>query len=112
VDFLADGLKIQKDKSGKILLSSLVIILPLIFAIVYPKIFLLALSYAGSFGAVILFGILPVAMVWAGRYYKKTQAIRLLPGGKISLILLLFFALTIIGLQVYNDVLIRMTIGT
>jgi tyrosine-specific transport protein len=104
VDFLADGLKIKKTPRGKILLCSLVIALPLVFALIYPKMFLLALSYAGSFGAVVLFGILPAAMVWSSRYYKKIKAPCMLPGGKISLILIILCSLAIIGLQIYKDI--------
>lgn len=107
VDFLADGLKIKKDNKGKVYLCILVIALPLIFALIYPKVFLLALSYAGSFGAVILFGLLPASMVWAGRYRKKIQAPRLLPGGKISIIIIIISATVVIGLQVYRDILTR-----
>lgn len=107
VDFLADGLHIKKTPQGKVLLCSLVIALPLVFALIYPKMFLAALSYAGSFGAVILFGILPAAMVWAGRYGKKTQAPCMLPGGKAALIIIILCSLAIIGMQIYKDILTR-----
>jgi tyrosine-specific transport protein len=109
VDFLADGLKIKKDPQGKGLLCFLVIALPLAFALIYPKIFLLALSYAGSFGAISLFGILPAAMVWVGRYHKKIQALRLLPGGKVPLVIIFIGAIAVIGLQIYHDILTRMS---
>jgi len=108
VDFLADGLQIKKNTQGKMLLCSLVIALPFVFALIYPKIFLLALNYAGSFGAVILFGLLPAAMVWSGRYVRKIEASRLLPGGKPALIAIVLFALSVIGLQIYNDIVTRM----
>lgn len=108
VDFLADGLQIKKTPQGKVLLCSLVIALPLVFALIYPKVFLLALSYAGSFGAVILFGILPAAMVWASRYHKKLNAPCMLPGGKISLIIIIVTSLAIIGLQIYKDIFTKL----
>lgn len=104
VDFLADGLHVKKTASGKFGLCLLVIVVPLIFALAYPKIFLIALSYAGSFGAVILFGILPAAMVWAGRYFKKIQGVQLLPGGKIALALVIATSLVVIALQIIQDV--------
>lgn len=107
VDFLADGLHIKKDARGKLILCCLVLVLPFIFALVYPKVFLMALTYAGSFGAVLLFGILPAAMVWAGRYVKNIEAPRLLPGGKAALVAVIIIALFVIGLQIYNDVLAR-----
>lgn len=82
VDFLADGLNVKKDAKGKLLLICLSLLPPLVCALIYPHIFLHALNYAGGFGAVILFGILPALMVWKGRYQMNMEGPRLLPGGK------------------------------
>lgn len=103
VDFLADGLHVKKDAKGKLLLCLLVIVLPFICALIYPKIFLTALRYAGSFGAVTLFGILPAAMVWAGRYRKNKEGARLLPGGKGALVAIIAIAVAVITLQIVQD---------
>lgn len=103
VDFLADGLQIKKTAKGKLLLCTAVALPPFLFAMTYPKIFLMALSYAGAFGAVVLFGILPAAMVWSGRYFKKLDGMRQLPGGKISLLLVILFAVSVIILQIAID---------
>ncbi|MCE5319309.1 MAG: tyrosine transporter, partial [Parachlamydia sp.] len=103
VDFLADGFHIKKDARGKALLCGLVLGLPFIFALIYPKIFLTALKYAGSFGAVTLFGLLPAAMAWMGRYRRGIKGVRVLPGGRFSLILIIAVALTVMGLQLYVD---------
>ncbi len=91
-DFLADGLKIKKNFSGKCLLAFLVCAFPLVIAISYPHLFLVALGYAGGFGSALLLGLLPIIMAWSGRYYlhleeKKRQ----LPGGKGVLLLLTLF---------------------
>jgi tyrosine-specific transport protein len=69
-DFLIDSFKIKRDKKGRIFALLLTFLPPLIFAFSYPDGFIMALSYAGIFVAVLL-GILPVMMVWSGRYYKK-----------------------------------------
>lgn len=103
VDFLADGLHIPKNARGKGLLCLLVIAFPLACALIYPKLFLLALSYAGSFGAVSLFGILPAAMVWAGRYRKKIAGEQLLPGGKLMLVAIIALSVLIMLLQIVQD---------
>lgn len=103
VDFLADGLGIKKDFKGKLLLCGLVVAIPLAFALIYPKLFLLALSYAGSFGAVSLFGILPAAMVWAGRYRQNMQGEQLVPGGKPVLAAVIAISLLIMLLQLVQD---------
>lgn len=104
VDFLADGLHIKKDAKGKLLLCLLVIVIPLLFSLSYPKIFLVALSYAGGFGAVLLFGILPASMVWAGRYRKGIEGLRLLPGGKFALLVIIALSLWVMFLQLRVDV--------
>lgn len=99
VDFLADGLSIKKTPGGKVLLASLVLGPPLLCAILYPTIFLVALNYAGGFGAVILFGILPAMMVWKGRYTLKLEGRQIVPGGKPVLIAVILFAIWIMALQ-------------
>lgn len=99
VDFLADGLNIEKTPKGKLLLCFLVLVPPLFFAIVYPQIFLSALSYAGGVGAVVLFGLLPVAMAWQGRYRKNMGGKRLVPGGKFTLIVIVAFSVIVMGIQ-------------
>lgn len=106
-DFLADGLQIKKTAVGKAILCALVLLPPLFFSLVYPRLFLLALSYAGAFGAVILFGILPAAMVWSGRYYKKLSTKELVPGGKVTLIIVVLFAFFVFGLQLVKEIGLR-----
>lgn len=99
VDFLADGLKVKKTVSGSLFLVSLVLLPPLVFSYIYPDIFLKALNYAGAFGAVILFGIIPILMVWQGRYSKGRTERPLVPGGKATLVVLGAFAIFIFLMQ-------------
>lgn len=99
VDFLADGLKIKKTVQGKLSLILLALVPPFICALLYPDIFLVALSTGGRFGAVILFGILPILMVWKGRYTQQLGLPQLLPGGKPILIALMTFSIWVILLQ-------------
>lgn len=99
VDFLADGLNINKNPQGKLILASLVLVPPFICALFYPTIFLIALNTAGGFGAVILFGILPALMVWKGRYSQNLDKPQLVPGGKPLLGLIIIFSVWIIILQ-------------
>ena len=93
VDFLSDGLKVKKTSLGKVTLITLALVPPLIFAFFHPTIFLVALNYAGGFGAVILFGILPALMVWRGRYYQGLLNKPIVPGGKPVLALIIIFAI-------------------
>lgn len=103
VDFLADGLKVGKKGGASLFLIGLVLLPPLAFAYLYPSIFLSALNYAGAFGAVILFGLVPVAMAWKGRYFEGRKGARLLPGGKPLLVAIAAFALFVFFLQLKNE---------
>jgi tyrosine-specific transport protein len=107
VDFLADGLHIKKNRNGKVIVCFLALGPPLFFSILYPKIFIEALNYAGGFGAVILFGVLPALMVWVGRYRKKLWSDKILPGGKASLLLIILFGSTVFVLQLINALNLR-----
>lgn len=91
VDFLSDGLNIKKTAISKLFLCALVFIPPLIIALLYPHVFLIALDYAGGIGCAILLGLLPIMMVWSGRYYLNWKGEYTLPGGKTLLILLASF---------------------
>lgn len=65
-DFLSDGVPMPNNRFGRLFLALLTILPPWIYAAVYPKGFVIALSYAGIFVAV-LNGILPAAMAMRGR---------------------------------------------
>lgn len=94
IDFLADGLKIKKTPMGKLLLLALTIMPPLLVALLHPHVFLQALDFAGGFGCALLLGLLPILMVWSGRYYLKLPAQpEALPGGRFVLSLLLIFVI-------------------
>lgn len=93
LDFLADGLQVRKDYKGKLILSILVFIPPLLLAIFYPHVFLIALEYAGGYGSALLLGLLPILMVWSGRYVKKLPSEYSLFGGRVTLVLMLLFVI-------------------
>lgn len=103
VDFLKDGLKLPKVQQGRLWATLLVVIPPLLCALIYPKAFLAALNYAGSFGAVTLFGLLPVAMVWNGRYRQKRTGEVFIKGGRLTLLLVLCAAAVIMVLQLIDQ---------
>jgi len=94
LDFLSDGLQVAKIGLRKFLLCCLVYIPPVIIAAYNPRIFLTALGYAGGVGCALLLGLLPVLMVWRGRYYKDYGVLhRQLPGGRMILTLLIVFVI-------------------
>lgn len=100
-DFLADGLKWKKKGSKKLILCLAVFGIPLMIALKYPQIFLIALGYAGGISCAFLFGLMPPLMAWVGRYVKRLpHGEKQLPGGKPTLIGLMAFALLILIGQV------------
>lgn len=86
VDFLADALRVKKDKKGSFLLCFLSFSPPFLCGFYYPNLFLNALNYAGAFGTVFLFGVIPVLMVWRERYVEKRKGEELVMGGKPVLV--------------------------
>ncbi|TXI39796.1 MAG: tyrosine transporter, partial [Nitrosomonas sp.] len=104
VDFLADGLKIQRDQRGRALLCVLTLVPPYLIGVINPAIFLDALNYAGAFGAVILFGIIPAVMVWMGRYRLGWKGKVLVPGGRFVLVAVIAFATAVVLMQLAREI--------
>ncbi|MEI8328764.1 MAG: aromatic amino acid transport family protein, partial [Chlamydiia bacterium] len=100
VHFLADGLKVKKEKKESIPLCLLALLPPLILSLIYPQLFFAALNFAGGICAVILFGVLPIVMVWIGRYRKQQCPPYLMGGGKPLLCLVASFAIFIFLFQI------------
>jgi tyrosine-specific transport protein len=105
LDFLADGLKVKKKGVRKVLLCLAVFVPPTIVAMTYPHIFIIALSYAGGFSCAILFGLFPPVMVWVGRYLKRLQPHRLVPGGRAFLTLLILFVLVELSIEISQELM-------
>ncbi|MGE5196104.1 MAG: amino acid permease [Anaerolineae bacterium] len=100
-DFLADGFKVEKTALTKLGLSAIIFVLPTVIALVDPSIFIQALSASGGIGVALLFGALPILMVWSGRYRKTLpHKISLLPDGKPLLALLMVFVLIELFLEI------------
>ncbi|XP_050237776.1 uncharacterized protein LOC126687302 [Mercurialis annua] len=86
-DFLADLLKLPASESNP-LPYFLTLFPPLVLALLNPEIFFKALDFAGTYGVLVLFGILPAAMAWSDRYSSSSPSVKLaelLPGGRITL---------------------------
>jgi tyrosine-specific transport protein len=98
-DFLADALQCRKKGWNKVGLGALIIIPSLICAIIFEKAFLFSLKISGGYGDAVLNGMIPVAMVWVGRYVKNIKGPYQVFGGKGFLICILVFALVVFTLQ-------------
>lgn len=105
-DFLADGLKWKKNGIHKVILCCIVFGIPLLIALKYPQIFLVALGYAGGISCAFLFGLMPPLMAWVGRYVKRLpHGQKQLPGGKPLLIVLMAFAFLILIGQLFQQIM-------
>jgi tyrosine-specific transport protein len=98
-DFLSDGLKIPKSSKGRMVLCLLTFLPAYIFSQLFPHVFFLALELVGGVAVMILFGLLPVAMVWKGRYRMGMKSNAMVPGGKP---LLLFIATISASVLIYE----------
>lgn len=96
VDFLRDGFR---KPPHELLLIGMVLFPPLLISLLIPNLFLRALSFAGGFIDVLLFGIFPVLTVWVGRYWKKIEGPYRVGGGKLFLGLVLFLSIAFLGLR-------------
>lgn len=99
-DFLSDGLHIKKEGWGKLALGALIIIPTLIFSTQFERVFLLALGKSGGFGDSILNGLIPVLMVWVGRYRLSMIGCFRVPGGRLLLVVVGAFFVTTLVLEV------------
>lgn len=95
VDFLADGFGLEKVGLKNLFLHLATFVPPLIIAIAYPTAFIVGLSYAGVC-LTILIVLLPVLMVWNGRYRKKIVSDYRVIGGKVPLVLAALVAVVVI----------------
>lgn len=102
-DFLADGLKIKRNKSGRTALYALTFMPPVVITLLDPRAFLTALEFAGAFGVVIILGFMPALMVWRGRYLKHFSSVYKTPGGKTALIAAMIFSIFVILLEIGNQ---------
>ncbi len=94
VDFLADGLQVEKVGVKNLLIHLLVFVPPLAIVLISPGIFVKALEYAGIYCIVLLI-LLPAWMAWYGRYHRHLPTAFRMPGGKPLLIGLVIFSIAV-----------------
>lgn len=104
-DFLSDLLKLPTGQS-KPLPYLLTLFPPLVLALLDPEIFFKALDFAGTYGVLVLFGILPAAMSWSERFSNDSQALKappLVPGGRFTLSLVAGGAACIVLSEIFEN---------
>lgn len=101
-DFLADGLKINKSHKGRAILSILTFLPPVIFISITKNGFLIALTYAGIFAAILLV-IFPALMAYVGRYHRDIKREYEVFGGRWLPLLAILFGCSVIVLHFLNQ---------
>ncbi|XP_040362906.1 tyrosine-specific transport protein isoform X3 [Rosa chinensis] len=104
-DFLSDLLKLPAGQSRPVLPYLLTLIPPVVLSLLDPDIFFKALDFAGTYGVLVLFGIVPAAMSWSDRYSSSSTAVKLpqlVPGGRLTLSLVVGGAGYIISSEIID----------
>lgn len=103
VDFLGDGFKVEERKGlSRVILTLLTFIPPFILATLNPGIFTTALGVAGGFGEAFLNGLLPIGLLWVGKYTWKLKADLNWLENKGILSFLALYALLVVVLEVIH----------
>ncbi len=101
-DFFADGLAILKNRKGKIILSCLTFIPPIIYTIALPQGFLKALGFAGAFSAVLMI-IYPAIMAYKLRNSRDLIAnaplVYKAPINKLLIVAIILFGMLILIIE-------------
>ncbi|NGX34663.1 MAG: Tyrosine-specific transport protein [Candidatus Anoxychlamydiales bacterium] len=103
-DFIADGFKIQKKGRNKILVALITFLPPITLTLINPKLFLVALNYAGGIGGSLLLVFLPTIMVYSKRYIKKEKSLHQLFGGKPILFIICIFVVFVLFVEIFQEV--------
>ncbi len=82
VDFIADGLSINQKGKSAWLVYGITYLPPLIIVLIFPGIFIKALHYAGALCLILLI-MIPLVMLYRGRYRQAIHGIKLVPFGKL-----------------------------
>jgi tyrosine-specific transport protein len=99
VDFLGDGMNLPRTGTPRMFLTFLTFLPPLLFTLWDPEIFVTAIGFAGGFGEAFLNGILPIALVWVGRYHHNLKSEPQLPGNRWLLVALFACAVLVMAVQ-------------
>ncbi len=103
VDFLGDSLGVVRRTGWKrLVLSIAVFVPPFVLASANPRIFAKALGIAGGFGEAFLNGLLPVAVIWVGRYYQRRKTTGQWIESRPALALLFVCGLAVMLLEIYE----------
>lgn len=101
VDFLRDGFSklLQHKVKSNIYIYTCVFVPPTVCALMYPRIFLNALSFAGGFIDVLLYGVIPASVVLVGRRFMAPKGAYQVMGGSLTPAMILLISLFLLLLK-------------
>lgn len=105
VDFLIDGFQLKNTKMKRLFVCLFIYVPAIILASTISGVFIGALKVAGGIGCVLLLGLLPVLMIWVGRYKKDYPSVHTqLGGGKVVLVAILIFIAIELGVELVSEI--------
>jgi len=99
-DFIADGISVEKTGKQGLIVYAISYLPPLVMVLVSPGIFIKALDYGGTL-CLILLVIIPLLMLYFGRYKHNLLEHQLLPGKAFILIALIVVCSILVVNTVY-----------
>ena len=93
----------RKDRQGRATICAIIFLPALGIALFNPNLFISALRYGGGTGCTLLLGLLPILMVWSGRYSKKLTGNFRLPGGRPLLFIMILFVIFILAAELLQQ---------
>jgi len=101
-DFLADGLSLRKYVWHRLTIMLITFLPPLAILLIYPNLFILGLSYAGIC-CIVLLVLMPILMVWSGRYQSRLAKGYRVAGGKTGLLFALGLGVATLAMGIIHD---------
>jgi tyrosine-specific transport protein len=98
MDFVKESLRLRSTLAHRWMICGMVLIPACAIAWSYPDVFLRALTYAGAYGAIVLFGIVPALMFLKGGHGHPRSLWDIALSGFVLIV-----SAAIIGLQVWVD---------
>ena len=97
-NFIKTSFSIKNSPAGKGFIS-IIFVLPFLYTFIFPTGFFTMIAIAGT-SVVLMFVLLPALMVWGGRYIKCLSFGYTVRSGKVSLVIIILFALFLLYLQI------------